>query len=154
MIGIPSRALLILSAAGLCALGAPASAQLWDALSGKARPNAAKLPRLTFRCLPPGSTGGGTSCATMRRGTTLLVTVQDDGGPGAAILRFRAKGVDIERPIGPLRRGQTVRVAIPAELCAGPAAGRFEIQVLTSDFNQAESGGDADSIGFFQMRCG
>ena len=153
MIGIPSRSLLILSAASLCALGAPGFAQPRNALSSKPRAHSVKQPKLTIKCLPPGGAGGGTVCAAMRRGTIMLVGADEDLPPGGAILRFRAKGVEIERPIGPLRRGQTVRVAVPAELCSGPAAGQFEIQHLMSTYNQAETHGQADSVGFFQMRC-
>ena len=153
MIDIRSRAILILSAAALCTLGAPGSAQPWNALSSKPRPNLAKPPKMSVKCLPPGSSAGGTTCATMRRGASLLISFDEDVAAGTAILRFKAKGVELERPIGPLRRGQTVRVAVPAELCAGSAAGQFEIQHLMSQYNQAESPGDADSVGFFQMRC-
>jgi hypothetical protein len=152
MTDIHPRAILILSAAVLCALGAPGSAQPWSALSSKPRPDLAKRTKLAVKCLPPGSSAGTTTCATMRRGTSLLITVNDDIA-GTAILRFKAKGVEIDRPIGPLRRGQAVRVAVPAELCSGAAAGQFEIQHLMSEYNQSESPGHADSVGFFQMRC-
>ena len=153
MLDIHSRPILILSAAALCALGAPGSAQPWNALSSKPRPEMAKRPKMDVKCLPPGSSTGGTTCATMRRGTSLLITVNEDVAAGTAILRFKTKAVEIDRPIGPLRRGQTVRVAVPVELCVGAATGQFEIQHLMSQYNQSESTGHADSVGFFQMRC-
>lgn len=88
----------------------------------------------------------------------------DSDYQGTAILRFRPRPVELEAtPIdlplsaGPLKRGKTYRIVAPfRQMCATAARGQtlqFEIQVLTSDLQQSQAAGEADSIGVFQMRC-
>jgi hypothetical protein len=122
-----------------------------------------RKPKGTVLCLPPGSSVPK-PCAGLSSRSSMAFRADGDF-QGTAILRFRSRPVELEGkvidvrvPAGSLRRGQVYKIEAPLrQLCSSSQSGQrvqFEIQVLTSDFNQAESGGDADSIGFFQMRCG
>ena len=121
-----------------------------------------RTPKALASCLPPG--GRPAPCGTARAGQTLRLQLATTILPTAPIrLRFVE-----EAPAGRSPRTAVVtvppersldggyEVTVPGELCAGSRSseGQFEIQMLTSDLQNAEgAGGDADSIGLFQMRC-
>ena len=144
----------------IAALSLGASLILLAPTGGESSP---RKPKGTVLCLPPGSSVPK-PCAGLTSRSSMAFRADSDF-QGTAILRFRArpvelqgKAIDIRIPAGSLRRGQIYKIEAPLrQLCSSSQSGQrlqFEIQVLTSDINQAESGGDADSVGFFQMRCG
>ena len=142
---------LILPAALLLILPAPAQSQ------GRTTPKPVAL------CLPPG--GKPMPCGTASAGQTIRLQLATTSLPTGPIqLRFAEEPVPGRSPrtalvtVPPARSidgGYEVRV--PSELCSGVrgSEGQFEIQMMTSDLQNSESGaaGHADSIGWFQMRC-
>lgn len=121
-----------------------------------------KKPATIVRCLPPG--GKVTvPCRSLSAGSMIELRAQPDRSRAPAEIYFREVSAT-GRPRTARAKLQvkwfvdhaSLKAVVPQTLCAGAAKGQqlqFEIQLATSDMNQAESGGDADSVGFFQMRC-
>lgn len=143
-------------------VGLGLSAALMLAMTQSAAGGPRKAPKLTVLCLPPGSKTP-TACSTATRETRLSIQLAKDGGPAPHTLLLREVGTGRTVPVKLqpkwfIDHGM-VPVQLPAELCVGSSrqAGarggqqlQFEIQTLTSDLNNAQQ---ADSVGFFQMRC-
>ncbi len=108
---------------------------------------APRKPRLTVRCLAPGERGGGSSCDFLEPGTRLAIRAEEDM-ESAAVLRFVRRGdVRGEVPMAQLRQGQSMRTALPSQLCTGVAKTKVEIQIV---------GGRSqvlDTIGPYGLRC-
>ena len=108
--------------------------------------SALKKPRLTIRCLAPGEKGGGSSCSTLDRATRLSI-IADGDLTGGASLRFLRRGdARAQLALAPMRQGETFRSKLPAELCAGVASTKVEIQVMGS-------GQVVDTLGPYSLRC-
>lgn len=107
---------------------------------------ALKKPKLTIRCLAPGEKGGGSSCGTLDRATRLSVFADADLGSGAS-LRFLRRGDErAQLALAPMRQGETYRLKLPPELCAGVASTKVEIQVMGS-------GQVVNTFGPYSLRC-
>lgn len=142
---------LVLPGALLLILPAPAQSQ------GRTTPKPVAL------CLPPG--GKPIPCGTVRAGQTMRLQLATTSLPTGPIqLRFTEEPVAGRSPrtamvtVAPVRSVDGgYEVTVPAELCSGVrgSESQFEIQMMTSDLQNSESGaaGHADSIGWFQMRC-
>ena len=121
-----------------------------------------KTPTVVVRCLPPGGKKP-MPCNSLSAGSTIELRTEESRARAPTAVYFREVSA-AGRPRSARAELQakwfidhgTLQAMVPNALCAGAAKGQrlqFEIQTLTSDFNQAESGGDADSVGYFQMRC-
>ena len=156
MTGILRRICLMASAMSLGVFAWPAPAQLWGSLSGKPRPHiAAKKPTVIVLCLPPGGTRP-VPCSTAAAGSTLHLDTDLRGSVPLRVTLISVSGVGRAsvqaRPV-PGRDGSYL-ITVPRHLCGKDKLGNFEIQIATSDMNQAEGKvHDADSIGYFQMMC-
>lgn len=107
---------------------------------------ALKKPRLTIKCLAPSESGTGSSCSTLDKATRLAILADGDLGSGAS-LKFLRRGDERARvALAPMRQGETYRTKLPAELCAGVASTKVEIQVLGS-------GQVVETMGPFSLRC-
>ena len=103
-------------------------------------------PRLTFECYTPGDIGTGGPCTTLGRDTRLTVKA---GEPltGATTLRFRRNGeTRAEIALNQMRKGQSVRLVIPRQVCGGVVEAEVEIQV-------ARGGSAVDTRGPYLLRC-
>ena len=125
---------------------APAPVQVAVAPPSAAAPAVAAVsPRLSFACINAEFPGGG-PCVTLDRDT--IVTVKSAGGaPGGFALRFVRQGdVRAEVALGSMRKGQSVRVALPRQVCSGMVTGEVEFDVV--------GGGQVvDRQGPFLIRC-
>jgi hypothetical protein len=120
-------------------------------------------PKPVALCLPPG--GKPSPCGTANAGQTIRVQLATTSLPTGPIqLRFAEEPVAGRTPrtamvtVPPARSiDGGYEVKVPSELCTGArgSEGQFEIQMMTSDLQNSETGaaGHADSIGWFQMRC-
>ena len=108
--------------------------------------NALKKPKLTIRCLAPGESGAGSSCARLERATRLSIIADDDLTNGTS-LKFLRRGEERARlALAPMRQGETYRPKLPPELCAGVSSTKIEIQVMGS-------GQVVDTLGPYLLRC-
>lgn len=150
---MPRHPLLWLTAP-LLALAVAANAQLWSPLSTVPRPNAsAKKPTLTIKCLPPGGTKP-TPCSSARAGD--MVQIDADMPLKIFVRPAQATHKPITGPTTisprplPNRNGSYV-LTMPKHWCAGRAGEQMRLQIHLQELQN--SGGDADSLGYFQMRC-
>jgi len=110
-------------------------------------------PRLTFECSTPGEISEGGPCVTFAKDTLLIIRA-DESVPGGTSLRFLRRGdVRGELALAQMRKGQSRRVRLPPELCAGVTGSKIEIQVLRRGAGAAGVGQVVDSRGPYQLRC-
>lgn len=103
-------------------------------------------PRLSFECYTPGELGSGGPCTTLGRDTRLTVKAGEQLA-GGTTLRFRRYGeTRAEVALTAMRKGQSVRLAIPRQVCGGVVEAEIEIQV-------ARGASALDTRGPFLLRC-
>jgi len=158
MTEILCRACRIASVAGLLTFAAPALAQPSSTIASRPMPApAANMPKITVLCLPPGGSKP-VRCGTATRATVLKLRLERVATKPPRFLIFRAPGAAGSARVASVNLQPKwfldhAQVKVPPQLCDGAAGQHFEIQILTSEMNQAESASDVHSIGFFQMRC-
>ncbi len=102
--------------------------------------------KLSFACYSPNDLSGDGPCTGFERETMLTVRADEDL-PKAAQLRFIRNGEPHgEVDLAALRRGKSVRLALPRDVCAGFGDGKLELQVL-------ENGAVVKSDGPYALRC-
>jgi hypothetical protein len=90
---------------------------------------AAVNPRLTFACINADFPGGG-PCVTLDRDTILTVKSAAAAPAGLALRFVRQGDVRAEVALGSMRKGQSVRVALPRQVCSGVVTGEVEFDVV------------------------
>lgn len=102
-------------------------------------------PRLSFSCISPDYPGGG-PCVTLGRDT--IVTVKAPAAVAAGLsLRFvRQDNSRAELALGPLRKGQTIRLDLPRAVCSGVVTSEVVMQVVGA-------GHVLDRQGPYLLRC-
>lgn len=103
-------------------------------------------PKLSFACYSPGDVGGDSPCAEFAPDTMLTISAAEDIGRGMH-LRFARNGeqrAEIDLP--QLRRGSSLRVALPREVCAGVSDGRLNLELV-------KDGELVKSDGPYSLRC-
>jgi hypothetical protein len=102
-------------------------------------------PKLSFACYSPTEVGEG-PCTGFERETTLTIRAGEDIAAGFA-LRFARNGQErASVDLAQLRRGKSMRVALPSDVCAGFGAGRLDLQVVKGGFV-------IHSDGPYSLRC-
>lgn len=108
-------------------------------------------PRLRIQCTNPGL-GGPAPCTELDRETVLTVRA-DEALPGGTSLRFLRKGeIRADVALAQLRKGQSVRLGLPRQLCAGAVGSQVEFQVVRKA-SAAASGQVVGSEGPYLLRC-
>jgi len=103
-------------------------------------------PRLTIRCFNPNDMLGEVQCNELVRDMQLAIRA-DENVPAGISLRFLRRGEDRgQLELAAMRKGRSVRLGLPSELCRGVSGSRVEIQVLSR-------GAVADSLGPYDLRC-
>jgi hypothetical protein len=103
-------------------------------------------PRLSFECYTPGEIGSGGPCTILGRDTRLTIRARDALAGGAS-LRFVRNGESrAEVPLQQMRKGQSIRMILPQQLCKGVSEAEAKIEIMNG-------GRYADSIGPFLLRC-
>ena len=124
--------------------------------AAQARPTALVLlpkPRLTLECSTPGEIAEGGPCIAFARDTLLTVRA-DESLPGGTSLRFVRRGdLRAELALAQMRKGQSRRIRLPLEVCAGVTGSNIEIQVVRSGSGAAAAGQVVDTRGPYQLRC-
>jgi hypothetical protein len=102
-------------------------------------------PRMTVTCYTPGETIDG-PCTGFTRHTLVTVRAGEDL-PANTSLRFVRDGeprADVD--IAQLRKGKSMRVEVPSDVCSHVAGGRLELRIV-------RSGQEVDSDGPFNLNC-
>ena len=130
---------------GTAAVRAPVAAPAPSRAAPAAVPALAK-PRLTFECMTPGEFAAGGPCVTLTR-DTIMTAKAGEALSDAIALRFVRNGESrAEIALGALRKGQSLRMTIPREVCSGVVTSEVEIRIL-------RGGRVADTQGPFLLRC-
>lgn len=109
-------------------------------------PAPAPKPRITLLCSVPGDLARPAPCRSLER-ETLLTVRADDKIPAGTRLRFLRRGDPRgELALGELSAGQSIRMSLPRQVCAGVAFSRVVIQSIEAD---AVTG----TFGEFALRC-
>lgn len=107
-------------------------------------------PRLTLHCLAMNTVSVEGPCDSLERNMVLMVRADENVAQGTS-LRFSRRGDNrAEVALPPLQRGQTRRIALPANVCKGVAASRVEIQVVRATGSTTQV---VDTRGPYDLRC-
>ncbi|HET7605721.1 MAG TPA: hypothetical protein VFK28_06590 [Sphingomicrobium sp.] len=102
-------------------------------------------PRMSLSCYTPGETIDG-PCTGFTRHTLVTVRAGEDL-PAQTSLRFVRDGepqADVQ--IAQLKKGKSLRFAVPADVCSHVAGGRLELRIV-------RSGQEVGSDGPFNLNC-
>ena len=110
-------------------------------------------PRLTFECSTPGELSEGGPCVGFSKDTLLTVRADESLPEGTSLRYLRRGDVRAEVALAQMRKGQSRRLKLPAELCAGVTGSSIEIQVMRRGAGTASIGQMVDTRGPYQLRC-
>lgn len=111
----------------------------------------AVAPRLTFGCDTPEDLSIDEPCAQFERETRVTVHAGEDIAAGTLLQFVRNDRPQAEVPLGGLRRGGVLRVALPAKVCSGFASGKLELRIMRDDGNGVPQ--PLSSEGPYSLRC-
>jgi hypothetical protein len=118
-------------------------------------PNAPLLarPRMALSCYSPGDIGDSGSCIEIGRETMLTVRADEDMPAGTSIrfIRNGERRADVQ--LAELKRGKSLRFALPREVCAGVAGAKLEVQVVRSAPGIAVDGQVVGREGSYYVHC-
>jgi hypothetical protein len=109
-------------------------------------------PRMSFICFTPGELGEG-PCTDFARDTLLTVRADEDL-PSGTSLRFVRSGesrADVE--LAQLRRGKSMRIPLPPEVCSHAGGGRLEIRIVRSVPTAGAPRQEVGDDGPYNLRC-
>ncbi|MFL6721861.1 MAG: hypothetical protein ACJ8FT_08695 [Sphingomonas sp.] len=107
-------------------------------------------PRLTIACQMPEDMTDNSPCVELERETTLIVRTAEDVRPGIALAIVREGEPRAEIPMGGLRKGGTLRIALPARVCSGFVAEHVELRITHDGPKGTEI---LRSDGPYRLRC-
>jgi hypothetical protein len=110
-------------------------------------------PRLSITCFSPGDVGADGPCTDFVRDTLVTVRAGEDL-PAGTSLRFVRNGdrrADVE--LAGLKRGKSLRFALPQDVCRGVGGGRLEVRIVRSAPGVGELGQEVGREGPFNLRC-
>lgn len=109
-------------------------------------------PRLSLNCFTPGEGGEG-PCTDFTRDTLLTVRADEDL-PAGTSLRFVRNGRDpADVELAQLKRGRSMRLELPAEVCRGFTNGSLEIRIVRAVPAAGPSGQEVGQEGPYALRC-
>jgi hypothetical protein len=103
-------------------------------------------PKLSFACYSPGDLGGDAPCTGFDRDTMLTIRAGADIPSGVGLRFVRNGDARVTVELAQLRRGKSLRIALPRDVCAGVGDGKLELQVL-------QNGAPVSTDGPYSLRC-
>lgn len=86
-------------------------------------------PKIGLSCISPDFPSGG-PCVTLSRDTTISVRAAEPLEPGVSLRFIREGDQKAEFPLGSMRKGQSVRFALPQPVCSGVSSSEVVIAVI------------------------
>ena len=114
-------------------------------------PSPAVPLRLKFGCDTPGDLSSDAPCAEFEPETRVTVHAGEDIPPGTLLQFVRNDRPQADVPLGGIRRGGMLRVALPAKVCSGFGSGKLELRVVRDDGNGVPQ--PLNSEGPYSLRC-
>jgi hypothetical protein len=112
-------------------------------------PIPAVAPRLSFGCDTPGELTSDAPCADFQRDTMLNIHARDDVPAGTLLQFVRNDQSRGDVALDGLRRGRTLRTALPREVCNGFTSGKLELRIV-----RGEAGSEILATdGPYSLRC-
>jgi hypothetical protein len=126
---VPPASAVAETAAGPAATAAPSAAPPVSPRPAERATGSLSKPKLSFSCISPEYPAGG-PCVTLSRDT--IVTLRSgEPVPSGFALRFVRQGdAKAEIALGALRKGQSLRLAIPQQVCSGVVSAEVEMDVV------------------------
>lgn len=122
------------------------------AVASASLPMLLPAPRLKFSCLNTGDIGEG-ECNVFDRDTLLRVQAGENLPAGTSLRFVRRGDLRAEVALAQLRRGQSVRMSLPVDVCRGVAGSLIEIDVVRQPPGAARVGQVVDTLGPYELRC-
>ena len=110
-------------------------------------------PRLTLECSTPGEIAESAPCLNFARDTLLTVRAGENLPAGTSLRFLRRGDIRAEVALAQMRNGQSRRIRLPSELCAGVTGSNIQIQVVRSVGGPSSPGQVVDTRGPYQLRC-
>ncbi|HEY6663034.1 MAG TPA: hypothetical protein VIZ66_08925 [Sphingomicrobium sp.] len=109
-------------------------------------------PRFSMLCRNPGDLAGDGPCTEFVRDTMVTIRAGEDLPAGTSI-RFLRGDATADIALNGLKRGKSLRVALPRAVCSGVGGGRLEVQTVRSGPGVRTIEQVVDSDGPFNLRC-
>jgi hypothetical protein len=107
--------------------------------------------RLRFGCDTPGDLSSDAPCAEFQRDTTITIHAAENIPAGTMLQFLRNDEPKAELAIDGLRRGGSVRVALPPKVCAGFTSGKLDLRIVRDDGAGAPE--PLSTEGPYSLRC-
>jgi hypothetical protein len=109
-------------------------------------------PRMSFICFTPGETGEG-PCTDFTRDTFLTVQADEDLPAGTSLRFVRSGEAKVDVQLAQLKRGSSMRIPLPPEVCSHATGGRLDIRIVRSVPAAGAAGEEVGEDGPFNLRC-
>jgi hypothetical protein len=109
-------------------------------------------PRISFICSSPSSVGEG-PCTDFARDTLLTIRADEDLPAGTSLRFVRSGEAKADVVLAQLKRGRSMRVPLPAEVCSHAAGGRLEIRIVRAVPAAGPTGQEVGEDGPYNLRC-
>lgn len=107
---------------------------------------AGPAPKLNYSCYAPGDIGGDAPCTGFDRDTTLLIRFGENLPSGVSLLFLRNGEQRAIVELAQMRRGKSLAVPLPREVCQGVGDGSLELRLI-------QGGALLKSDGPYSLRC-
>lgn len=108
-------------------------------------------PKMSFQCLNTGDIGAA-PCTDFERDTLITVEAGEDLPAGTALRFIRGdKQADVD--LAQLRRGRSVRLQLPRDICAGVGGGRLSLEIVRTAPGAPNDPQVVGSEGPYNLRC-
>lgn len=109
-------------------------------------------PRLSFNCSSPSEVGEG-PCTDFSRDTLLIIRADEDLPAGTSLRFVRSGEAKADVELAQLKRGRSMRMPLPTEVCSHAAGGRLEIRIVRAVPAAGPTGQEVGEDGPYNLRC-
>lgn len=111
------------------------------------------MPRLSVECLTPGDLGSGGQCLTVERDTLMTIRAREPLPAGTSLRFVRGDDVRAEVALAQMAKGQSRRVKLPMDVCAGGGGGRLDVEIARRPGGATSAPQIVGALGQFELRC-
>jgi hypothetical protein len=108
-------------------------------------------PRMSFTCYAPDEGTDG-PCTDFTRDTLLTVKADEDLPAGTSLRFVRNGSAEADVQLAQLKRGNSMRLSLPAEVCSRFTNGKLELRIVRS-IAAVPEGQEVGSDGPYALRC-
>ena len=131
---------------------APTPAASVDLARAPKLPPPVARPPIRMECFSPGGAGEA-PCTEFERSTMLVVAARGVVQPGVKLRFLRDGEQRAEVALGPMRKGQTRRILLPAQVCHGVTSAQLKVDTMVTPPVKDAAPQRTSSEGPFYLRC-